>query len=179
MDIKYGVIAPFIYSLVLLWVMLSAINEHHKEPQDKNNLLDEIAMYCAVSPWAAMTVFSWFQVNQLTEVLCTNTGFILISGIFIYKSVNEARREYQDLVERKITGQYHSPYFEENCRRYGLTQREIEIAFFIRRGLKNKAIADQLNITESTVKKHIENVFNKTRATSRVELVHQLFFTDN
>ena len=57
-----------------------------------------------------------------------------------------------------------------------LTPREIEIVRMIAQGLRNRVIAERLSISEGTVKKHIENIFNKTGATSRVELLHKLYF---
>jgi len=50
-----------------------------------------------------------------------------------------------------------------------LTEREKEIIFRIRRGLNNKSIANQLNISVNTVKCHIYNIFQKLQATNRVE----------
>ncbi|MDN5288958.1 MAG: Regulatory protein luxR family [Mucilaginibacter sp.] len=175
-DIKFGVVIPFLYSLVLLWLILRAIHEHYQASNNQASFIEEIAVYGAVSPWAAMTVFSWFQVSQLTEVLCTNLGFIVITIIYILKAIRGTRKEYADLVALRAYGQERSPFFETNCVTYGLTRREIEIVQFIHKGLKNKAIADNLHISAGTVKKHIENLFHKTHATSRVELIHKLIF---
>ena len=175
-DIKMGVVVPFLYSIILLWVILRAIHEHYKENSDRKALMEEMAVYGAVSPWAAMTVFSWFQVSQLTEVLCTNLGFIMITIIYILNAIRRTREEYVALVTLRSYGQERSAFFEANCIAYGLTKREIEIVQFIHKGLKNKAIADNLNISAGTVKKHIENLFHKTHANSRVELIHKLIF---
>ena len=138
-----------------------------------------VAVYCAVIPWATLTVFAYFQVGQLIEVIFTNGGFLVITIIFISRSVNRAREDYRELQELKMIGKQPSPYFEENCISYGLTQREIEIIQLIRQGWRNRAIAESLNISEGTVKKHVENLFHKTGATGRVELIHKLAFTSN
>jgi DNA-binding CsgD family transcriptional regulator len=175
-DMKYGIITPFFYSLVLLWVILRAIHQSYKEKSGRNYLWEEIAVYCAVTPWAAMTIFSWLQVSQLIEVLCTNTGFVMISITFIYRSIRTARNEFRDLTQSKMIGKHASPYFEENCRKYGLTPREIEIVQYIRQGWQNKMIANELNISVSTVKKHVENILGKTQAAGRVELIYKLVF---
>jgi len=175
-DIKLGVVVPFIYSLVLLWVILKAIRNHYNEEENHKNAIEEIAVYCAVSPWAAMTVFSWFQVSQLVEVLCTNFGFIIITVIFILKAIKNTRQEYEAFIAIKTNRNVQEGFSAENFLTYGLTKREIEIVSFIHRGLKNKVIADSLNISEGTVKKHIENIFNKTGVTSRGELLHKLYF---
>jgi len=51
-----------------------------------------------------------------------------------------------------------------------LTAREVELVRLVAGGLRNRAIAEQLGITEGTVKLHIHNVYKKLRVDSRVEL---------
>lgn len=53
-----------------------------------------------------------------------------------------------------------------------LTKREIEILEYLSKGNRNQDIADQLFISRSTVKKHIENIYLKLQLKSRVELVN-------
>ena len=54
---------------------------------------------------------------------------------------------------------------------YSLTPREKEIVALILTGETNAVIARNLFISESTVKKHINNVFRKLGITSRWELL--------
>ena len=51
-----------------------------------------------------------------------------------------------------------------------LSERERQIAALIARGLKNKDIGRELNISENTVKRHLQSIFNKTGARDRLEL---------
>jgi DNA-binding NarL/FixJ family response regulator len=51
-----------------------------------------------------------------------------------------------------------------------LTNRELEIVRLVATGLRNKQIADQLSITEGTVKIHLHTIFEKLGVSSRVEL---------
>ncbi len=55
-------------------------------------------------------------------------------------------------------------------RKYGLTARELEIVASIVAGASNRDIADRLGISLQTVKHHLTNVFDKTGASSRLEL---------
>lgn len=52
-----------------------------------------------------------------------------------------------------------------------LTPREKEVLSFVAQGLTNKEIADQLFISEKTVKNHITNVFKKLEVNGRTEAV--------
>ncbi len=51
-----------------------------------------------------------------------------------------------------------------------LSEREKQIAYLVARGMKNKDIAMQLTISENTVKRHLQSIFNKTGAKDRLEL---------
>ena len=52
-----------------------------------------------------------------------------------------------------------------------LTEREQEITFFVTDGLTNRQIANQLSLSENTIRNYIFRVFNKLGVSSRVELV--------
>lgn len=51
-----------------------------------------------------------------------------------------------------------------------LTPRELEIVRMVARGLRNRAIAEQLFITEGTVKIHLHNIYQKVEVDGRLEL---------
>ena len=51
-----------------------------------------------------------------------------------------------------------------------VTPRELEIVRMIGQGLRNKAIAERLFISEGTVKIHLHNVYEKLGLTGRLEL---------
>jgi DNA-binding NarL/FixJ family response regulator len=52
-----------------------------------------------------------------------------------------------------------------------LTPRELEVLELIRDGKKNKQIADQLSISETTVNFHIRNIVDKLQANDRTHAV--------
>jgi DNA-binding CsgD family transcriptional regulator len=52
----------------------------------------------------------------------------------------------------------------------GLTAREREVAVYVSQGKTNKAIAEQLVVSERTVEKHVENAMGKLGFTSRSQL---------
>jgi len=56
-----------------------------------------------------------------------------------------------------------------------LTTREAKIVCSVALGLRNAEIADQLSITESTVKTHLNNVFQKLALRDRVEVAMYAF----
>jgi DNA-binding NarL/FixJ family response regulator len=52
-----------------------------------------------------------------------------------------------------------------------LTPRELEIVRMIAQGLRNKAVATRLSISEGTVKIHLHNIYEKLGVDGRLELV--------
>ena len=52
-----------------------------------------------------------------------------------------------------------------------LSEREVEVLNLMAKGVSNKDIADQLSITQSTVKTHITSIFQKLDVTTRTEAV--------
>ncbi|MGD8475295.1 MAG: response regulator transcription factor, partial [Anaerolineae bacterium] len=51
-----------------------------------------------------------------------------------------------------------------------LTPREREVFFLASRGLKNAEIADELYLSEKTIKTHLRNIYNKLNLASKSEL---------
>jgi DNA-binding NarL/FixJ family response regulator len=66
----------------------------------------------------------------------------------------------------------HDAAMEEIAR--ALTPRELEVARMVKQGLRNKAIARQLDITVGTTKLHLHNIYEKLKLDGRVALVRFL-----
>ncbi len=61
------------------------------------------------------------------------------------------------------------PVRSENSSLWELGPRELEVFAHLAAGLRNRAIADQLGISENTVKFHISNIYRKLGVGSRAE----------
>ena len=55
-----------------------------------------------------------------------------------------------------------------------LTAREREVVGLVAQGRKNREIAQQLCITEQTVKNHLQSIFDKLGASNRYEATRRL-----
>lgn len=60
--------------------------------------------------------------------------------------------------------------FEES----NLTKKEKQVAKLVKEGYSNKEIAYKLNISPSTVKNHIYNIFQKTNSVSRIDFLNKM-----
>jgi len=59
---------------------------------------------------------------------------------------------------------------EASADTFGLTAREQEIVLGLGAGLTNRDIAERFSISEETVKKHLNHIFDKTGTANRLEL---------
>ena len=64
--------------------------------------------------------------------------------------------------------------FSQTLEKSGLTAREIEICFLIKKGMANAEIASQLFISLNTAKNHIKQIHKKLEVTNRAQLVFML-----
>lgn len=171
--VDYGMILPFLYSPVLLWAMLRSIRKKLAEKEHSLYAYGQPklhALYCAVAPWVCMSVFSYFKVPQWMEVLVTNSGFILITVLFMLQSVRAERLEKQRLLEKDAVEEKMQAYFFENCRRYHLSKRECEVSHLLCNGLTYRQIGESLFISERTVDAHVQRIFLKTGINKKIDL---------
>lgn len=74
------------------------------------------------------------------------------------------------LVEQFRGHANHAPPAPGHGERNRLTARETQIVQWLARGASNKVIARELDVSESTVKIHVQNVLKKLNLTSRVQV---------
>ncbi len=72
----------------------------------------------------------------------------------------------QDNISEPLPGSVREVYLRSK-----LTSREMEIAHLIMEGRRNREIAEELVISNHTVKRHVSNIFNKLGITNRYELI--------
>lgn len=52
-----------------------------------------------------------------------------------------------------------------------LTQREKDVLLLVKKGYTNKEIAQELYVTEFTVKSHVSSIFKKLKVTNRARAI--------
>ena len=96
------------------------------------------------------------------------------ASAYILKSM--PKDKLLNVVRSVHTGQRHVPpdvaaRLAEHMGEEDLTTRELEVLRLIRDGYRNKQIADQLAIAETTVNFHIKNLVDKLQANDRTHAV--------
>ena len=98
------------------------------------------------------------------------------SGASAYVLKNMPKNELLGVIRSVHAGQRHVPAevaarLAEHLGDEQLTARELEVLRLIRDGYRNKEIADQLSIAETTVNFHIKNLVDKLGAKDRTHAV--------
>lgn len=95
-----------------------------------------------------------------------------IASMLFHLAVSFTKRETDNSAAHIFDAQTAIPVFKEK----GFSERESHVALKLLEGLPNMKIANQLYISESTVKKHIQNLFRKCGAANRHDFVN--LYTD-
>lgn len=167
--IYVGLTVPLLYAFYLMYKIFWAIRIRYK---NRTTSVDAVLSYLAVCPWTLMPPMAYLEVEQLTEVLLTNGGFIIVTVLFIRKMIGESRKEFEilDLIQTKN----NEEIFYIQCTKIGLTKREVEVCELVRNGRTYKEIGEALFISERTVNKHIQNIFKKANTKNKVELLNTI-----
>lgn len=100
-------------------------------------------------------------------------GHRIIAGISLMRDIpfSSEERLRAQAVQPLLGLAIHDSLQEDNNLASILTAKEREIVVMVCEGASNKLIARQLNISLSTVKTHLRNIFAKTEVINRTELV--------
>lgn len=101
----------------------------------------------------------------------------ILYGVCIFSIFEEEKAEGREK-ERKAEGSFREITASESYAIFqslGLTGRECEIAVLVCQGMSNGEIAENLCISEATVKKHLSNMFGKLGCERREQVRLKLF----
>lgn len=172
--VRYGIAIPLVYAVVLVWALYQGMKLKYKDRLvSKGDQLEVALVFFAVLPWSLMPVMAMLHVGQLTEVLVTNSGFVVITVVFWIRYVRELREEDALLgVLRQNPGA--EGIFLQRCEKYKLSELEIQVAELVILGLTSKEIGEKLFISESAVNARLQKAYQKTGARTRLEFLNKL-----
>ena len=131
------------------------------------NGLDAIIAIRGEFPDARIIVLTTFagDVQALRAIKAGAAGYVLKEGVHkdlldMIRSVRAGRRTLSPEVSFQIANHISDD---------GLTPAEIDVLRLIAAGKANKQIADQLGVTEFTVKSRVQNILSKLGASDRTQ----------
>lgn len=101
-------------------------------------------------------------------------GYLLkdVSPSDLAKAIEAVHRGETQLhpdIQKKLMGQFISPKTEPKVGTDELTPRELEVLQLIAQGKSNREIANELVISEKTVKTHVSNILSKLQLDDRTQ----------
>jgi DNA-binding NarL/FixJ family response regulator len=121
---------------------------------------EEDDLYEAIKSGANGYLLKEISVEEVAEAIrAVVQGQSLISPSMASKLLNEFNALAKKAAQRE---QFPTPV---------LTTRELEVLKLVARGMSNREVADQLFISENTVKNHVRNILEKLHLHSRMEAV--------
>lgn len=174
-------IIPFLYAIWVITSLVKSISIKYADNVNSNTLTETIILVLSLSPWVFLPIIDFFNAGQAIEVITMNSGFLLLLTFQINQDIHKIRRYHLETfrnstpaVIREAIVQADLPADNLTPHTYNLTKREREIVALILKGLSYKKISEELFISERTVKKHAEHIFEKTKVTSKFELLTKL-----
>jgi len=95
--INFGLLIPALYGLVLGYVLLKSIKDRFKDDVKRKDYFEIFGVYCAVIPYASLAFCAYFRIEQVNEALLTNGGFVVITVLFMRKSINSGKQDFVKL----------------------------------------------------------------------------------
>ena len=121
---------------------------------------EEDDLYEAIKAGANGYLLKEISVEEVAEAIrAVVQGQSLISPSMASKLLTEFNTLVKKAEEKQ---QFPAP---------ALTSRELEVLRLVAKGMSNREIADQLYISENTVKNHVRNILEKLHLHSRMEAV--------
>ncbi|MCH5250085.1 MAG: response regulator transcription factor [Lachnospiraceae bacterium] len=158
---RCAIFASYIQTFIMLFIVLSKSITLEELPKEAalscRPLLYGICLWVILSKEDAGTKYS---AEPEDAIKYTKTG------MYTANNANSANTNKTDASHLLTASKAY-----ENFHELGLTNRESELAVLICKGLSNAEIATELFISETTVKKHISNIFEKLGINRREQLL--------
>jgi len=180
---KYVYLIPAAYALTLFGTAIRSIIKEYKINRDRSLAYERSLIFLAVFPVSVTPIFGgWLGMEKWIITTVFNVGFLIVNFIFMRQLVRKSKLELDMLTELsdriKIYNSEASTneklVLEYNCKKYNLSKREVEVLTLIINGYEYKRVATELFISERTVEKHVQNMFNKVGVTNKTKLIKQL-----
>lgn len=114
---------------------------------------------------ALLTLFQLGKYSYISGNLSIEIGIAVVAVVFFIIGIYINRRTLNQ--ERQTS----NPIDSKKIEKLGISKREYEVLVCISKGFSNKEIADQLFVSESTIKTHVSNLLVKLDAKRRTQAI--------
>ncbi len=149
-------------TLVVFYIVLIILVNYRKIEGRRVKVLCLTLIIIAFSTIPLLVLAMVFPSMGTLSLSILGLAFFIAFLVFLFLAVNVSDEKVKKDTEL------------ENARKYGITNRELEVVKLIKQGLTNKEIASALSISVNTVNNHVANLFSKTATRSRIDLLNLL-----
>ena len=162
----------FAYFIAMLGVIIYAVHKR-KIASCKHAGLLVVVVFLNIAIWLIEQFINWdFEFLSVSYIASELLLLFLYGMIQDYEIAMENRKE-QTVKETLDTS--NIDLLKENCPEVSnLSNREMDVFKGLLEDKKRKEIAEELCITENTVKKHISSIFTKLEVSNRKELLEKI-----
>ena len=157
-------------------VVQTLLRLKEQSPHTKTLILtafaEEESILNAAKAGARGYVLKGISSTTLLEAMKTING----GGVWIDKELPYSK-DFEEIVQ--VQAKVDQAVTDENDGIKSLTRREIEILKLVAEGLSNEEIANQVFISERTVKTHLTNIFDKLKVNNRFKAALMILKSQN
>ena len=165
--IIYMFLGMLLTVLLVFWMRGKKILE-----EDHKRMLISLTSFYFVTLVGIQIIARFFsQENRIYVAAILNLVFTLFPFYWL-------RRYFLAFHRERMANTQTQGALDLKCERYGISQREREVAELILQGLKNQEIERRLIISPHTVKNHIYHLYKKAGVSSRVQFVKLMLGMD-
>lgn len=162
----------FAYFIAMLGVILYAVHKR-KITSFKHAGLLVVVVFLNIAIWLVEQFINWdFEFLSVSYIASELLLLFLYGMIQDYEIAMEGKKEQ---AVGPSSGTFNISLIKENYPEVNnLSNREMDVLEGLLEDKKRKEIADELCITENTVKKHISSIFTKLEVSNRKELFEKI-----
>ena len=154
------------YLIAMIGIIVSYAKKHEDKKSAKQALVLLFVVLLNIVFWSVEQLIKFdFEFLSITYIL-SELLLLLMYSMFSDFGPSPAPAKESDNADKEI--------MESICTEVNLSAREKDVFDAIIKGKKRKEIADELFISENTVKTHTSNIFSKFGVTSRNELFEKI-----
>ena len=117
------------------------------------------------------------------EVSVKNAGGLVdsfaISADSTFEEFSESQIAFVSLLQNQVENILFESKLSKAASAFSLSKREAEVLRLVVEGRSNSDIGERLDVSVSTVKKHVYNIFNKAGVYSRTQLLSLVYGLSN
>ena len=117
------------------------------------------------------------------EVSVKNAGglvdFFAISADSTFEEFSESQIALVSMLQNQVESLLFESKISKAAAAFSLSKREAEVLRLVVEGRSNSDIGERLDVSVSTVKKHVYNIFNKAGVYSRTQLLSLVYGMSN